>query len=105
LNGWVEEFWSVGAANSIDVSRFEDESFFNLFINRVSIKKIGKAKISNKTSQPKVIERLYEEERFPGRELAALVLSKIYYHLEEYKESLSYALGAGQWFDLTEKTE
>ncbi|KAJ3331616.1 26S proteasome non-ATPase regulatory subunit 1, partial [Blyttiomyces sp. JEL0837] len=43
-------------------------------------------------SVPK-IEILYEDEGFKHRELAALVASKVYYHLGEYDESLNFALG------------
>jgi 26S proteasome regulatory subunit N2 len=45
-------------------------------------------------------EALYEDESFPERELAALVAAKIYYQLEEYNESMVFALGAGKLFDI-----
>ena len=45
-------------------------------------------------------EALYEDESFSHRELAALVLSKIYYQLQEYDESMVFALGAGKLFNL-----
>ena len=35
------------------------------------------------------------------RELAALVASKVYYHLGSYEDSLNYALGAGHLFDVS----
>ncbi|EEY20990.1 26S proteasome non-ATPase regulatory subunit 1 [Verticillium alfalfae VaMs.102] len=41
------------------------------------------------------IEALYEDESFPDRQLAALVLAKVYYHLQAYNESMSFALAAG----------
>ncbi|KAJ1475052.1 armadillo-type protein, partial [Baffinella frigidus] len=44
------------------------------------------------------IEELYEDEKFQSRELAALVASKVHYHLEQFSESLTYALGAGSLF-------
>eukprot|EP00286_Rhodomonas_abbreviata_P028988 CAMPEP_0181315834 /NCGR_PEP_ID=MMETSP1101-20121128/15581_1 /TAXON_ID=46948 /ORGANISM="Rhodomonas abbreviata, Strain Caron Lab Isolate" /LENGTH=911 /DNA_ID=CAMNT_0023423057 /DNA_START=149 /DNA_END=2881 /DNA_ORIENTATION=- len=44
------------------------------------------------------IETLYEDEKFGSRELAALVASKVHYHLEQFAESLVYALGAGALF-------
>ena len=44
------------------------------------------------------IEQLYEDEKFSSRALAALVASKVHYHLEQYSESLTYALGAGTLF-------
>ncbi|KAI8897971.1 armadillo-type protein [Globomyces pollinis-pini] len=51
------------------------------------------------------IEILYEDPAFKERKLAALVASKVYYHLGEYKESLEFALGSGDLFDLNLKTE
>ncbi|KAL1616495.1 proteasome regulatory particle base subunit [Diplodia seriata] len=46
------------------------------------------------------IEALYEDESFPERELAALVAAKVYYQLQEYNESMVFALGAGKLFSL-----
>lgn len=46
------------------------------------------------------IEALYEDESFPNRELAALVAAKVYYQLQEYNESMVFALGAGKLFNL-----
>ncbi|XP_017773967.1 PREDICTED: 26S proteasome non-ATPase regulatory subunit 1-like [Nicrophorus vespilloides] len=46
------------------------------------------------------IEVLQEDPVFKQRELAALVASKVYYHLGFYDDSLSYALGAGTLFDV-----
>ncbi|KAJ2551982.1 proteasome regulatory particle base subunit [Coemansia sp. RSA 1933] len=48
------------------------------------------------------IEILYEDESFEHRKLAALVASKIYFHLGEFDDALTYALGAGDLFDLAE---
>lgn len=45
-------------------------------------------------------EALYEDDSFPERELAALVAAKIYYHLQEYNESMIFALGAGKLFNI-----
>ncbi len=39
------------------------------------------------------IEALYEDPSFPERELAALVAAKVYYNLQEYNESMIFALG------------
>jgi len=50
-------------------------------------------------------EALYEDEAFPERALAALVASKIYYHLQEYDESMIFALGAGKLFDIEHEGE
>lgn len=50
-------------------------------------------------------EILYEDETFPHRQLAALVASKVYYHLGEYDDALTFALGAGKLFDTTLKND
>ncbi|KAI1098391.1 26S proteasome regulatory complex, non-ATPase subcomplex, Rpn2/Psmd1 subunit [Jackrogersella minutella] len=46
------------------------------------------------------IEALYEDDSFPERKLAALVLAKVYYHLQAYDESMFFALAAGELFKL-----
>ena len=45
---------------------------------------------------------MYEDKMYPSevRQLAALVASKVYYHLGSYEDSLSFALGAGPLFDV-----
>lgn len=43
---------------------------------------------------------MYEDETFPERELAALVAAKVYYQLQEYNESMVFALGAGKLFTI-----
>ena len=43
---------------------------------------------------------MYEDDSFPEHDLAAIVASKVYYHLEEYNESMAFALGAGKHFKL-----
>ncbi|KQJ84467.1 26S proteasome non-ATPase regulatory subunit 1 homolog A [Brachypodium distachyon] len=56
------------------------------------------------TSIP-TIESLYEDEEFDQRQLAALVVSKVFYYLGELNDSLSYALGAGPLFDVSEDSD
>ncbi|EFQ91427.1 hypothetical protein PTT_11681 [Pyrenophora teres f. teres 0-1] len=51
------------------------------------------------------IEALYEDDSFPERELAALVAAKVYYQLQEYNESMVFALGAGKLFDIHKAAE
>lgn len=51
------------------------------------------------------IEMIYENEQFKDRELAALVASKVYYHLGSFDNALQYALGAGKLFNVDESTE
>jgi hypothetical protein len=50
-------------------------------------------------------EALYEDDSFPERELAALVAAKVYYQLQEYDESMVFALGAGKLFDVHKAAE
>lgn len=51
------------------------------------------------------IEVLYEDVAFKHRELASLVASKVYYHLGAFNESLTYALGAGDLFNVNDTSE
>jgi len=53
------------------------------------------------------IEILHEDESFPlpQRQLAALVASKVYYHLGAFEDSLQFALGAGSLFNLGQRNE
>eukprot|EP01113_Clastostelium_recurvatum_P036086 TRINITY_DN509_c0_g1_i1.p1 TRINITY_DN509_c0_g1~~TRINITY_DN509_c0_g1_i1.p1 ORF type:complete len:961 (+),score=274.09 TRINITY_DN509_c0_g1_i1:139-3021(+) len=51
------------------------------------------------------IEELYENESFAKRELAALVASKVYYHLGEFNDAMNFALGAGSLFDVSAKSQ
>ncbi|KAG6003191.1 hypothetical protein E4U21_002268 [Claviceps maximensis] len=46
------------------------------------------------------IEALYEDDSFPERQLAALVLAKVYYHLQAYNDSMVFALASGDLFKL-----
>lgn len=51
------------------------------------------------------IEILHEDKAFSMHELAALVASKVYYHLGSFSDSLQYALGAGNLFDVNTRSE
>jgi len=51
------------------------------------------------------IEVLFEDQGFKSRELAALITSKVYYHLGELEESVNFALGAGPYFDISVPSE
>ncbi|KAH3809770.1 hypothetical protein DPMN_138149, partial [Dreissena polymorpha] len=51
------------------------------------------------------IEVLYEDPSFKQKELAALVASKVYYHLGSFEDSLTYALGAGNLFNVNDTSE
>lgn len=50
-------------------------------------------------------EILHEDKLFPQHDLAALVASKVYYHLGSFEDSLTYALGAGELFDVNARNE
>ncbi|KAF2285655.1 hypothetical protein GH714_006259 [Hevea brasiliensis] len=58
------------------------------------------------TSVP-LIESLYEDEEFDQhqRQLAALVVSKVFCYLGDLNDSLSYALGADSLFDVSEDSD
>ncbi|XP_054014485.1 26S proteasome non-ATPase regulatory subunit 1 [Hylaeus anthracinus] len=51
------------------------------------------------------IEILHEDKAFPQHDLAALVASKVYYHLGSFEDSLTYALGAADLFDVNARNE
>ncbi|CAL5007606.1 unnamed protein product [Urochloa decumbens] len=51
------------------------------------------------------IESLYEDEEFDQRQLAALVASKVFFYLGELNDALSYALGAGPLFDVSDDSD
>lgn len=50
-------------------------------------------------------EILHEDKHFNQHFLAALVASKVYYHLGSFEDSLTYALGAGDLFDVNSHSE
>lgn len=51
------------------------------------------------------IEVLYEDKQFNQNELAGLVASKVFYHLGSFEDALTYALGAGELFDVNARNE
>jgi len=51
------------------------------------------------------IEILYEDKNFSHKKMAALVASKVYYHLGSFEDSLNYALGAEDLFDVSSSSE
>merc|ERR1712088_86347 len=50
------------------------------------------------------LETLYEDTNFPDRKLASLVASKVHFYLSSYDLAMTYALGAEDLFDITEKS-
>jgi hypothetical protein len=52
-----------------------------------------------------LIEELSEDPTFPAADLAAAVASKCFYHLQEYNDALRLALCAGQYLDISVKSE
>ncbi|ANB15768.1 proteasome regulatory particle base subunit RPN2 [Sugiyamaella lignohabitans] len=50
-------------------------------------------------------EELYEDDKFPAPQLAALVASKVYYNLGEFNASMRFALVAGDKLDLSQQSE
>lgn len=48
---------------------------------------------------------LHEDKGFGHSDLAGLVASKVFYHLGSFEDALTYALGAGDLFDVNARTE
>jgi 26S proteasome regulatory subunit N2 len=46
---------------------------------------------------------MYEEKSIQ-KEKIAILISKVYYHLEEYQESVHFALESGDYFDMKQKS-
>ncbi|XP_055381283.1 26S proteasome non-ATPase regulatory subunit 1 [Condylostylus longicornis] len=51
------------------------------------------------------IEMLHEDRGFPENKLAGVVASKVFYHLGSFEDALTYALGAGDLFDVNSRNE
>lgn len=51
------------------------------------------------------IEKLYEDANFPAKQLAALVASKVFYHLGSFPDAMQFALAADGLFDLSEDSQ
>lgn len=51
------------------------------------------------------VESLCEDKSFNNRDLAALLASKIYYHLGSFDDCLAYAISANDLFDINHKSE
>lgn len=52
-----------------------------------------------------LIEELSEDSSFPAADLAAAIASKCFYHLQSYSDSLKLALSAGDYVDISQKSE
>ncbi|CAD6204652.1 unnamed protein product [Miscanthus lutarioriparius] len=50
-------------------------------------------------------ESLYEDEEFVQRQLLALVAPKVFFYLAELNGALSYVLGAGPLFDVSDNSD
>ena len=46
-------------------------------------------------------EELLEDDQFADKSLVAILLAKLYFYLNDYDESLTYALKSGTYFDIT----
>lgn len=51
------------------------------------------------------IEMLHEDRQFPESKLAGIVASKVFYHLGSFEDALTYALGAGDLFNVNSRDE
>ncbi|KAG7663111.1 RPN2 [[Candida] subhashii] len=60
------------------------------------------AEIANNISD---LEELFEDESFSKRQLAALIISKVYYNLGDFDASVKYSLSAGDEFNIEEQSQ
>ncbi|EGC36277.1 26S proteasome regulatory subunit S1 [Dictyostelium purpureum] len=51
------------------------------------------------------IKKLSQNKQFPKHELASLVLSKVYYNLSDFRNSMEFALQSGSLFNVLSKSE
>ena len=49
-----------------------------------------------------LLESLASNKSFPQHQLASFVISKVFYHLQEYNQAIKFALDSGHLFDLNE---
>lgn len=78
-------------------------NIFNGYLKRLLFRSVFSVLYNNLCSTHS--EVLYEDETFRSRAFAALVASKVFYHLGAFEESLNYALGAGDLFNVTDDSE
>lgn len=50
-------------------------------------------------------EELMDDDNFADKKLVAILLSKIYFYLNDYNEALSFALKAGDYFKIDEVSD
>lgn len=49
-----------------------------------------------------LLESLASNNQFPQHKLASIVISKVFYHLQEYNQAVKFALDSGDLFNLNE---
>ncbi|KAJ3348401.1 proteasome regulatory particle base subunit [Entophlyctis luteolus] len=87
----------TSAASTISLLDEEDDAVKLFALNQLNeLVNVFWPEIADAISK---IEILFEDSAFKHRELAALVASKVYFHLAEYDDALMFALGAGQLFE------
>ncbi|KAK9288206.1 hypothetical protein L1049_016655 [Liquidambar formosana] len=88
LNACVDSFWPEISTSGLNLDGFRSVCGIKLYVFDFFL-----------------IESLYEDEEFDQRPLAALLVSKVFYYLGEFNDSLSYALGAASLFDVSEDSD
>jgi len=102
----VNEASKMGITSAVGVIALLDEP--NIHLKEFALRKLNEIvdefwpEIADSVEK---IEILHEDKSFPQHELAALVVSKVYYHLGSFEDSLTYALGAGNLFDVNSNSE
>ncbi|RXH73706.1 hypothetical protein DVH24_016528 [Malus domestica] len=111
LNKLVDNFWpEISTSVPVIYLRGTEEEYYLLLVASVQSVPLAVAGVSlfdsfslHNLDQ----ESLYEDEEFDQhqRQLAALLVSKVFYYLGELNDSLSYALGASSLFDVSEDSD
>jgi len=84
------------------LSPYEESGGPKLAKTRSSVVDVFWAEVSEEIT---AIEKLHEDKDFAERKSAALVASRLYYHLGSYDDALNYALGAEELFNVDEGSE
>lgn len=102
----VEHQFSVPSSSASGILSFLEESNTALQVQALkriySIVDVHWAEICGFLPR---IEELAEDTSFPASKLAAAVASKCFYHLQAYNDALRLALSAGEFFDVSQKSE
>lgn len=102
LNSLVDRFWAEISESISKIGAFARNS---VDCGAAGVAPARPRMAAVRDALERYAEVLYEDASFSYRTLAALVASKVYYHLGAYEEALNFALGAGDLLDLSGASE